>query len=228
MDIGAANDLVHEDNAVMLGDATIAVPARMSRHSLARPKRRLMPFLTLVALAVSLPAFEAAAQAQPTFDDGRRAYDFGDYTTAEKIWSVLAQSGDARSQSSLGYLYREGQAVRQNVPLAAAWYYRAAVQGEPTAQSALCGMLFKGDGVRRDLKAALFWCELSIEGGERGGTALRERVLNRMSVKERDEAWQMIAQWHAVQEHGTCCAPAAEPAAADTTRSERSLSSLQK
>lgn len=230
MDIGPVDDLVREDNVVTLDGAIAAAPARIALHVGNRPRGLLVARLMLVAWTMlwSVPACEAVAQAQQTFDDGRRAYDFGDYSTAKRIWIALAQSGDARSQSSLGYLYREGQGVRQDLLLAAAWYYRAAVQGEPTAQSALCGMHFKGDGVSRNLKAALFWCELSIEGGERSGTALRERVLNRISIKERDEAWEMIAQWHAVQEHGTCCDLAAAPPASSAASSEIFAPSLQK
>ena len=227
MDIGPSNHLVSQGNIAILGGATAAAPATISRHSVSRPGGRLVALLTLVAWVALLPPREAAAQAQQTFDDGRRAYDFRDYSTAEKIWTQLARSGDARSQSSLGYLYQEGQGVSQNLLVAAAWYYRAAVQGEPTAQSALCGMHFNGSGVRRDLKTALFWCELSIEGGERSGTALRQRVLNRISITERDEAWAMVAQWHAVQEHETCCDFAAEPPAGGATRSETSALPLQ-
>ena len=222
MDIGPSNHLVRHDNVVTRGGATPAARATISRHSVIRPRGRLVALLTLIAWAVLLPPCDGAAQAQQTFDDGRRAYDFRDYSTAEKIWTQLAHSGDARSQSSLGYLYHQGQGVRQNLLVAAAWYYRAAMQGEPTAQSALCGMHLNGDGVPRDLKTALFWCELSIEGGERSGTALRERVLNRISIKERDEAWELIAQWHSVQEHATCCDLATEPATAGATSSESS------
>jgi hypothetical protein len=197
-------------------------PSRRNARRLAGP-----PLLVGMVLAVLLIG-NAAARAQATFDDGRRAYDLGAYADAEKIWTSLANSGDARSQSSLGYLYREGKGVKRNGLRAAAWYYRAAVHGEPTAEAALCDMHIKGEVIAHNLKAALFWCELSIEGGETSGIALRDRVLNRMSTQERDEAWDMVAKWHAMQgptQSAKPAAPAARSPAGDADAFRRSAPS---
>jgi uncharacterized protein len=164
-----------------------------------------LPAVATSMLSLLLLAGTAAAQAQNTFEDGRQAYDFGSYAAAMTIWGPLAQSGDARSQSSLAYLYREGKGVVRDSVVAARWYYRAAIQGEPTAQSALCDMNLRGDGVSDDPKTALFWCELSMEGGDTSGIALRERALNRLSTEQRDEVWAMIARWHDLDSRPGCC-----------------------
>ncbi|HZR60799.1 MAG TPA: tetratricopeptide repeat protein [Xanthobacteraceae bacterium] len=141
----------------------------------------------------------AAAAAEPSFEDGRRAYDFGDYSAAKTIWVALAQAGDARSQTSLGYLYREGKGVARDAETAARWYYRAALRDEPTAQAALCDIHLKGDGVRRDFRTAFFWCELSISGGETSAIGLREHAMRRITAEQRDLAWAMIAEWRNVR-----------------------------
>lgn len=154
-----------------------------------------------------------SAAAEQTFEDGRRAYDFGEYAAAKTIWLALAQAGDARSATSLGYLYREGKGLPRDSSAAARWYYRAALRDEPTAQAALCDIHLNGDGVRRDFQAALFWCELSIAGGETSGVALRERALRRITTEQRDLVWAKIAEWRNVAHDGLCCSAGGKPKA---------------
>lgn len=146
-----------------------------------------------------------AAAAEPSFDDGRRAYDFGDYSAAKTIWAALAQTGDARSQTSLAYLYREGKGVTRDAEAAARLYYRAALRDEPTAQAALCDIHLKGDGVRRDFRTAFFWCELSIAGGETSAIELREQAMRRITAEQRDLARAMIAEWRNARHDALCC-----------------------
>jgi TPR repeat protein len=153
----------------------------------------------------------AAAAAEPTFEDGRRAYDLGAYSSAKNIWAALAQAGDARSAASLAYLLREGKGVARDIGAAAHWYYQAALRGDATAQSALCAMHLAGEGVRRDFQKALFWCELSIEGGETSAIWFRERALRRLTTAQRDMAWAMIAEWRNGPHDEPCCHAAAAP-----------------
>ena len=160
----------------------------------------------------------AVAAAEPRFEDGRRAYDFGDYSAAKTIWVVLAQAGDARSQTSLAYLYREGKGVARDAGAAARWYYRAALRDEPTAQAALCDIHLKGDGVRRDVRTAFFWCELSIAGGDTSAIALREHAMRRITAEQRDMAWAMVAEWRNVRHDALCCEPHQEARARDARR----------
>ena len=151
------------------------------------------------------------AAAEPTFEDGRRAYDLGEYTAAKTIWVQLAQAGDARSAASLAYLLREGKGVARDANAAARWYYQAALRGDATAQSALCAMHLVGEGVHRDYQTAFFWCELSIDGGETSAVGFRERALRRLTTAQRDLAWAKIAEWRNVAHDGLCCGAAVEP-----------------
>jgi uncharacterized protein len=167
----------------------------------------------LIVCAVFALICTVAAAAEPTFEDGRRAYDFGEYSAAKNIWAVLAQAGDARSAASLAYLLREGKGVPRDANAAAHWYYQAALKGDATAQSALCDMHLTGEGVRRDTQMAFFWCELSIEGGETSGIGSRERALRRLTAEQRDFAWAMLAEWRNALREGLCCGTAGEPQA---------------
>lgn len=153
----------------------------------------------------------AALAAEPTFEDGRRAYDFGEYSAAKNIWAALAQAGDAKSAASLAYLLREGKGGPRDINGAAHWYYQAALRGDATAQSALCAMHLTGEGVRRDFQRALFWCELSIQGGEASAVWFRERALRRLTTEQRDMAWAMIAEWRNGPHDEPCCQAASEP-----------------
>ena len=53
-------------------------------------------FLALAIMALAVPA-----NAGP-FEDGRAAYQRGDYATAFKLWRPLAEQGDSEAQFALG------------------------------------------------------------------------------------------------------------------------------
>ncbi len=161
--------------------------------------RAVMQALVAISIAVGTIA---TANAQ-TFVEALSAFNSGDYAAAYLIWLPLAEHGDANSQASLAYLFHEGKGVRQDSRSAAKWYYRAALQGEPTAQSFLCQMHLKGDGLPQDLVLALMWCELSIDGGERWASATRDRVMSKMTTAERDKAWALVTRWRAEHPDGT-------------------------
>jgi TPR repeat protein len=47
------------------------------------------------------------------FQKGRDAYKRGDYATALKEWTPLAEQGDAEAQFNLGSMYEKGRGVPQ-------------------------------------------------------------------------------------------------------------------
>jgi hypothetical protein len=63
----------------------------------------LVVFLSLVAPVLAGP-----------FEDGRAAYNSGDYATALRLWLPLAEQGDAIVQFNLGLLYYWGHGVLQD------------------------------------------------------------------------------------------------------------------
>ena len=94
-------------------------------------KRLLLLLLTLPLLAGAdlvqkdTPALLAEADA---------AYDRKDYAKALKIVQPLAEAGNAVAQFRLGYLYTQGQGVKQDYALARELYEQAAAQGKAGAQ----------------------------------------------------------------------------------------------
>jgi TPR repeat protein len=65
---------------------------------------------------------------------GLDAWDRGDFATALREWTPLAEQGHASAQYNLGQMYREGEGVPQDDKTAAKWYTLAAEQGHVKAQ----------------------------------------------------------------------------------------------
>jgi len=74
----------------------------------------------------------------------------------------LAQSGNAKAQTSVGWLYSEGVGTTVNPAEAVAWYLKAAEQGEPAAQFNLAVAFELGEGVPMDYEAARHWYVLRV------------------------------------------------------------------
>ena len=69
------------------------------------------------------------------FEDGKAAFDSGDYATALSLWRPLAEQGHAPAQVMLGVIYQDGQGVSQDYAEAARWYRKAAEQGHEFAEN---------------------------------------------------------------------------------------------
>jgi|APSaa5957512535_1039671.scaffolds.fasta_scaffold41823_2 TPR repeat protein len=122
-------------------------------------KRILILPVLLLTLLVASPAFSA------DFQKGLTAYQSGDYATALREWTPLAEQGDADAQFTLGYLYKNGEGVPQDYETAVKWYTLAAEQGEAYAQFNLGLMYAKGTGVPQDYKTAVKWYRLAAAQG---------------------------------------------------------------
>ena len=76
------------------------------------------------------------------FQKGLAAAKSGDFATALREWTPLAEQGDALAQSSLGFMYHKGKGVPQNFETAVKWYRLAAKQGNAYAQYNL-GLMYR-------------------------------------------------------------------------------------
>ena len=56
------------------------------------------------------------------FDKGFSAYEKGDYATALREWTPLAEQGYASAQNNLGNMYAKGEGVLQDHKTAVKWY----------------------------------------------------------------------------------------------------------
>ena len=67
------------------------------------------------------------------YNKGVDAYERGDYATALREWTPLAEQGDPVAQHALGWMYANGKGVEKNLTEAMKWYRKAAEQGNENA-----------------------------------------------------------------------------------------------
>ena len=144
-------------------------------------KRILILPVLLLTLLVASPAFSA------DFQKGLTAYQSGDYATALREWTPLAEQGDADAQFTLGYLYKNGEGVPQDYETAVKWYTLAAEQGEAYAQFNLGLMYAKGTGVPQDYKTAVKWYRLAAEQGKASAQENLKNIKSRLVSKGIDD-----------------------------------------
>ena len=123
-----------------------------------------MKHYTLI-LATLLSLLIAVQSWGGDFQKGFDAYSSGDYATALKEWTPLAEQGYAIAQYNLGFMYENGLGVLQDYETATEWYTLSAEQGTAPAQYNLGLMYNNGKGVLQDYKVAIKWYTLSAEQG---------------------------------------------------------------
>ena len=87
-----------------------------------------------------------------------------------------AEQGNAKAQLYLGWMYDNGQGVRQDYTQAVQWYRKAAEQGDAEAQYNLGLMYYKGEGVRQDLALAQEWFGKACQNGNQNGCDNYQRL----------------------------------------------------
>lgn len=80
---------------------------------------------------------QSASNRIQTFNDGKAAYNKGDYEQAIRIWTALATLGNADAQNNLGVMYVMGIGVVKDDQEALKWFRLAAAQGTEFAKEAL-------------------------------------------------------------------------------------------
>ena len=97
------------------------------------------------------------AFAGPEEDNARAKVEFerGDLPASLSLWRKAAQAGYAPSQVWLGDILDKGD---EDVE-AAAWYQKAADQGNADGEYGLGQMYLKGEGVKKDAEKALLYFE---------------------------------------------------------------------
>ncbi|MDP3847731.1 MAG: tetratricopeptide repeat protein [Pseudomonas sp.] len=136
------------------------------------PATRLSLTLAL-ALALISPALLAG------FDEAAAALAAGNYAQAQAELGPLLEKSDPRAQYSMGVLYENGFGVTKDLPLAAAWYLKAADQGDIDALNNLGALYQNGRGVAQDKVLAMALYNLSVAYA---GKALVPAVGNRQDL----------------------------------------------
>lgn len=123
----------------------------------------LLAYALLTGFLVMVATF--FVQAGP-FEDGKTAYDRGDYVVALHLWRQAAEQGNTEAQFKLGALYEQGCGVPQDDAMAAQWYRKAAQQGDARAQFRLGVLYEQGRGVPQDYAVAAQWYYQAAQQGD--------------------------------------------------------------
>src|SRR3569623_2054287 len=114
------------------------------------------------ALAAALIGLVGAVPAGADVKAGVDAWSRGDYRKAVEIWRVDANAGDADAEFNMGQAYRLGRGVPGDLPIAEAWFRKAALQGHVEAIT-IYGLTLFDEGKRGE---AVPWLEKSVARGE--------------------------------------------------------------
>jgi TPR repeat protein len=164
--------------------------------------RRPARVLRYAAAAGSLLMLAGVTQAEAgarSLRAGISAYDRQAYVTAAAIFLPLAERGNARAETYLGFMYAHGWGVPQNYEIAARWYDAAARQSEPVAQYMLGLMFDKGQGVPQDYVTAYAWLSLAVAQvrpkDREYWTRIRDAVSSKLTLAQLTYAQRLIAGW---------------------------------
>ncbi|MAW27927.1 MAG: hypothetical protein CMP98_03920 [Gammaproteobacteria bacterium] len=126
-----------------------------------------------VAWIPTLSTLMIALSCHADFESASSAYQRQEFDAAFQEFLVLANRGDARSQTVIAMMYKYGESVPKDPLKAANWYEKAANHGYSPAQYHLGTLYLEGRGVTQDRDEAIRWLTLASEAGfERANDAL--------------------------------------------------------
>ena len=108
----------------------------------------------LLWVFILLMVFATPLLALGSYENGIVAFEQGDYKTALKEFTDLAEQKDSRGQYGMGLMYDLGTGVSMNFEEAVKWYQLSAEQGNADAQNNLATMYAEGEGVEKDAHKA--------------------------------------------------------------------------
>ena len=123
--------------------------------------------LRAITTMLILAPIAGDAVAEP-YEDALAAWRRGDYATAYRLWSPIADQGAPDAQFYLGFMNEYGQGVPRNSVEAIKWYSKAADQHHAVAQFSLGVMYANGEGVAQSDDDAAQWYRLAADQGLAG------------------------------------------------------------
>jgi chemotaxis protein histidine kinase CheA len=98
-----------------------------------------------------------------------------------------AEQGYASAQNSLGWVYENGQGVKQDYKKAVYWYRKAAEQSNNYAQSNLGTMYRDGKGVEQNYNKSVYWYTMAIVDGSVTAQVKLDRLNKRIAKEEKEQ-----------------------------------------
>ncbi|MGY4160672.1 TPR repeat protein [Bradyrhizobium sp. USDA 4461] len=127
------------------------------------------------------------------FTEGVNAYDARNYARAMALLRPYAESGNAKAQSYVGYMYDSGFGIERDYAEAIRWFSMAAEQGDSYSQGKLGYAYEYGLGTARDEKVAAQWYAKAAERGSVFGQSRLARLYRDGVGLAQD--YQQAANW---------------------------------
>jgi TPR repeat protein len=155
---------------------------------------RSLSLIACACLTLTLLLFSAGEGWSADLGIGLDAARRGDFATALREWTPLAEQGHVIAQYNLGLMYRKGDGVPQDYATAVKWYTLAAEQGNAFAQSNLGLMYANGEGVPQDYVYAHMWWNIAASSGNEGASKNRDIVAERMTPADLSAAQRLTRE----------------------------------
>ncbi len=92
-------------------------------------------------------------------------YELNDFEKSLKYLQTSADMGFEEAQFQLGFVYYEGEELKQDYKKALFYFEKAAESDVPEAQFYLGTMYYEGKGVKKDAEQAIYWLEEAVANG---------------------------------------------------------------
>ena len=148
----------------------------------------------LLILLFFITGFSSLQAWGADFAKGSAAYESGDYATALKEWTPLAEQGDADAQFNLGVMYNNGKGVIQDYKTAVKWYTLSAEQGDVMAQKNLSINFALGRGVIEDNVYAHMWANIARSNGNESAQEVLDILVKRMTPSQVEKAQDLARE----------------------------------
>ncbi len=144
-------------------------------------KKTITKFVFSSALAAS---FLSTALAGP-YEDGVKAMNNMQDDKAFKILKPVADSGHAKAQNTVGFMYSVGIGVDTSDALATGYYRRAAEQGLVEAQANLARQYHMGYGVAQSYASAAYWYKKAAGQGDAKSAKLLKEINDEINAAQK-------------------------------------------
>jgi uncharacterized protein len=151
----------------------------------------MLKIFTLAIALLIVPPVSASGQ---DWEKGLTAAQSGDFATALREWTPLAEQGDALAQYNLGLMYGKGLGVTQDPKAALLWYTLAAEQGHAKAQYNLGLKYALGQGVIQDNVYAHMWWNIAASSGQKDAVENRDIAAGLMTPADISKAQDLARE----------------------------------
>lgn len=148
--------------------------------------------ITLALLVGAVPtAYSQARLGSPGYD----AYEAGDYITALKHWTPLAEAGDADIQARIAMMYLLGEGTKLDAEQGAHWFMESAKQNFAKAQYNLGKLYVSGIGVEKDDVMGMVMLSAAVENGSTRATTDLANLIENIPPTVQSQAEIRLAEW---------------------------------